>query len=79
MTLKSLVNIILGLINQLVVALLVLVLAVFIVKIIINMQKSGEAEGRKGLSKSMIYGLLGVFFALSFFAIARLFASYLGI
>jgi len=79
MTLKSFVNTILNLINQGVLVLLTLIVAVFIVKVIMNMQKSSQAEGRKGLSKSIIFGLLGIFFAVSFFAIARLIATDLGI
>ena len=78
MTFKSLVGDFLGLINQAVLVILSIIVAVFITKVIINLTKLDSADGKKKLSQSILFGILGVFFALSFFAIARIIASSLG-
>ncbi len=79
MSFKALVNIIIGLANSAVLVILSLLVAIFVVKVIIGIAKSDSGDNRKKLRDTIIYGLLGLFVAISFFAIARLLAGFIGI
>jgi len=79
MTFKNLVAIILDYVSIFSTILVTVLVLVFIFKIVQGISKSDSSEGRKQLRQAAIFGVIGVFFAVSFIAIARLIATDLGI
>jgi hypothetical protein len=79
MTFRNFVGIILSYINVIVVIMVAVLVLLFIFNVVKGITKSNSSEGREKLRDALIYGLIATFFAISFFAIARLIASSLGL
>jgi len=54
-------------------------IAIFIFNIVKGIAGSNSAEGRKKLQNNIIFGLIAIFFAVSFVAVARFIAAGFGL
>lgn len=79
MSFRNLVNIFIGYANLILIVLVGIGVLVFIYKIILGINASNSADGRQKLRDSVIYGLLGIFFIVSFTGVVNWITASLGI